>query len=95
MKFFNVSFFSLLVQRKSDSVQNKRNYRGHQSSSPEAQRRAQRGAMDRGRAVPDRQMDKNRDREKERDRLPAREKGREREREKEKPPVVGLRGSKG
>ena len=51
--------------------------------------------MDRGRGVPDRQMDKSRDREKERDRLPARDKGREREREKEKLPALGLRGSRG
>ncbi len=87
-------YFTFLVQRKSDSVQNKRNYRGHQSSSPEAQRRAQRGPIDRSRGVPDRQMEKSRDREKERDRLPARDKGREREREKEKPPTAGVRGSR-
>lgn len=79
-------FYPFLVQRKSDSVQNKRNYRGHQSSSPETQRRTQRPA-ERDR-LPDRQVDKSRERERLPDR--ARDKGREKEK-----PAVAQRASKG
>lgn len=79
------------VQRKSDSVQNKRNYRGHQSSSPETQRRATQRAGERDR-MPDRQLDKSRERLPDR----SRDKGRDRDREKEKPTVAATqRGSRG
>ncbi len=71
--------------RKNDSVQNKRNYRGRHSSSPEIQRRAQRPA--------DRFGDRNREREhipqrdREREHIPQRDREREhipqRDRERE------------